>query len=434
MSGLDQVVQEELKSFVAKQLTEAQDFTDDVKEVSEYITILISNNKSLEETTSELTTLFDAPSVPVIIGNAYKALSDFQNGGSNGAGTSNDASAEASSAPQSSGTEQLSSSETDLILDNTTNGRSIPTKPAGLSGRIYPNKSGVGARGFKNGVGAPRNFALKNADNLQKAMELSGIPGAIRPNKKLRCHKFPHCPYSKDCKYAHPTKPCFQFPNCPNAPGTCSFLHPGQDDELIAELEKTRNEFIQKRQLQQKQQFSQNLQAQAGISLCKFGILCTNLQCPFGHPTPANEDAKVIQIEWCPQNLKCEDLNCQKAHSSLSKIKEVKPQQAEKSLDACKFGMNCTNRFCKFRHARTPVLCREGEKCTRIDCFFSHPISENCRFDTSCKNPNCLFKHPNGKSESGPPATSMKWEKTDERQFAVPEDEVLEQAPPQEEA
>jgi len=446
MASLDITLQGELKKYLAQQVAGIETLADQVDEVSEYIVLLISNGRSPEETLKELNSLFESDDLPALVQNAYQALENYKNNQNQAAQQQAEAQSQSNTEQESNGNGNGNGSnnnnDNEMIPEKPVVVNGIPTRPASLGSRIGSVRSnnGIGKTPFKNGVGpSGRSYATKNADNLQRAMELSGIPTGARLNKKGRCHKFPHCPFQKDCKYAHPTKPCFQYPNCPNPPGTCNFLHPGEDDELIKELEVTKNEYFANKQQ------SNLLRSQAGISICKFGILCTNLQCPFGHPTPANEDAKVIQLEWCPQNLKCEDPNCQKGHSSLSKIREVKPLSSgagaapgappamEKSLEACKFGMNCTNRHCKYRHARSTVLCREGENCTRIDCLFSHPINENCRFDVNCKNPNCLFKHPNGKQESGPAVTSMKWTKTDERQFAVPEDQILEQAPPQEE-
>lgn len=42
-------------------------------------------------------------------------------------------------------------------------------------------------------------------------------------------------------------------------------------------------------------------------------------------------------------------------------------------------------------------MCRDGANCTRIDCFFGHPINEDCRFGVECKNAACLFRHPEGR-------------------------------------
>lgn len=230
----------------------------------------------------------------------------------------------------------------------------------------------------------------------------------VRTKKEGRCKVFPHCPLGRSCPHAHPTKVCSEYPNCPKAPGTCEFLHPNEDEELMKEIEKTREEFQQRKLALLA---AKKKPVQTGIVLCKFGTLCSNPMCPFGHPTPANEDAKVIDLMWCPNNLTCEDPQCTKAHSSLSKIREVKPMTVkkvsappamarppvEKSLEQCKYGIHCTNKRCKFRHAKSHVMCRDGANCTRIDCFFGHPINEDCRFGVECKNAACLFRHPEGR-------------------------------------
>uniref|UniRef100_UPI000392CFE6 NUCLEAR POLYADENYLATED RNA-BINDING PROTEIN NAB2 n=1 Tax=Saccharomyces cerevisiae TaxID=4932 RepID=UPI000392CFE6 len=68
--------------------------------------------------------------------------------------------------------------------------------------------------------------------------------GSFTPTKKEgRCRLFPHCPLGRSCPHAHPTKVCNEYPNCPKPPGTCEFLHPNEDEELMKEMERTREEF-----------------------------------------------------------------------------------------------------------------------------------------------------------------------------------------------
>lgn len=447
MSSFTEELKEELKKFVSQQLQLVPNFNEEIDSTADYIVLLIANGRSAEETYNEVYELFSNESLKDVIQKTYQALTDYQ------AQAAQQQAALASSSSQPEQQQQPSSSsqpESSQLSETSTQSKEVDMDDSssnpnssfnGFQQRPLNNRSRQGGGISKNGPNGPRNFALKNAGAFQRAMDLSN--GGTPMRKKSRCHQFPHCP-NKDCMFAHPTRPCFNFPNCPNAPGTCNYLHPGEDDELMAELAKTKQEYKEKRaQIQLKQS-----QVASGITLCKFGAVCTNPQCPFGHPTPANEDAKVIRLEWCSLNLKCDDATCPKAHSSASKIREVVKQSqpiintsatqpiAEKSLEQCKFGKNCTNRYCKFRHARTPTMCRDGENCQRIDCLFNHPLKEDCRFGEECKNPKCAFRHPNGKNQdmSGMGSkASLTWTKTDERQFAVPDEQILERIPGQQE-
>lgn len=456
MVSLSESEREDFQRYIAEQLSLVPGFDEDIKEIAEYIALLVNNGRPLEETLSQLNDLFGNHDLRQTLENVYKALETF-NQQKLAASTQQpvqgaqdvvldvpvgqDRLQQQQQQQQQQQVSNTQDEEPDLILGNRPT-RSLPTKPASYSrGGYGVSKNGRG--GFRNNNNSnTRNFAFKNQEAIAKALNLSALAGSDayinakgQIKKKGRCDKFPHCPLGKNCMYAHPSTVCFRFQEgkCENAPGTCNYLHPGEDDALIEEWNKVKEFYQEKR--------SKAIQNQVGLTLCKFGVTCSNQQCPFGHPTPANEDAKVITLEWCPENLNCSNPSCTKAHSSLSKIREVKPfkqqvpqQQApqERSLAACKFGMNCTNRHCKFRHATSPVLCRDGANCTRIDCYFSHPIDEECRFGEQCKNPKCLFQHPNGKAQTAVPAKNLTWTKTNERQFAVPDDQVLETAPAQE--
>ncbi|KAF6013833.1 hypothetical protein HII13_001081 [Brettanomyces bruxellensis] len=331
---------------------------------------------------------------------------------------------------------------------------SIPTGPHITSAF---GKGSTVHRGVSKGGNTKnkKSFALRNQRNFHQLMEKSLENGSqsmqFVPRKPIgRCKKFPHC-HDRNCRYAHPAKICFAYPNCPNPPGTCNYLHPGEDDALMAELEKTRQErrahkFERSNNIvkQVSKQVEQRLlQKTNGITLCKFGAVCQREMCPFGHPTPANKDAKVLTLEWCPANKNCIDPSCTKAHSSPN----YKPpeggdsmqESSQRSLEQCKFGRHCKNPRCLKRHATTNVLCRDGADCKRIDCYFQHPIDEPCKFGANCKNANCPFQHPEDRNLNG--GRNMVWVKdqngngdgqnTDQRQFAVPDDQVMEQAPPQ---
>lgn len=303
--------------------------------------------------------------------------------------------------------------------------RTLPTGPKGRrAGGVGKDYSAKGAQ--------KKSYGMQNAANLEKALSLSSnaqsvnVPFVRKP--KGRCTDFPYCK-NRECALAHPTKKCFAYPSCPNPPGTCDYLHPSEDTVLMAELEKTKKQFLERQQ--------ERYAPQPQVTLCTYGILCSKELCPFGHPTPANKDAKVINARWCRANKKCENPDCEYAHSSPNYQAPAAPvhpsatggfnkyatKHKATTLEQCKFALYCTNYQCPKRHATSHAACRAGESCTRMDCYFNHLIDEDCRFADGCRNNPCFFRHPDGREKA-----HFGGESTNTRAFAVPDDQIMEQA------
>lgn len=197
---------------------------------------------------------------------------------------------------------------------------------------------------------------------------------------------------------------------------------------------------IQEKLLAQIQQHMPGLLAKAHtasptVEVCKFGVICSKELCPFGHPTPANKDAKVSIPKWCRHNKECVNERCGFAHSSpnyQAPAPTPKHQQHARapptSLEQCKFNKACTNRNCHRRHATSLVACQRGNDCKIPFCTFNHIINEDCRSGNDCPHKVCYFKHPDGRENEFLKQNTGNGAQTSERTFAVADDQVMEQA------
>lgn len=252
---------------------------------------------------------------------------------------------------------------------------------------------------------------------MQKALQMQDLPPQERFN--YRCRNWPNCNYD-NCKYVHPSEGCEAFANnaCSAVPGTCLKVHVGQDIDDLANLPPQPKPFewvpydrykaVPKGFVMMpmmtpqgpKQIMVPQVPINTAIMECRFTDRCGNPQCTYGHPTPSNNSAKITDhFAWCEAKEQCVDVECAKNHPSSSMIRENESLPSGPSLEQCKFNQYCTNKKCRFRHAMSKVICRNGKECTRLDCTFMHPVNTVCKFGTGCLNNNCPFTHPEGTAE-----------------------------------
>lgn len=460
-------VAKQLTPLLVREISTRYNIADDAEDVSEFINVLIGNGKTAQEICSEVKDLVDIPIdegfVNLIFEEIKKIMQQQAQPQAVPAPAQIPVAAPVAPSKESTPMEEASQDSINVNTSLTDNYQklafdtgelsvafsgastipAIPNKPRGQYtndnryNKFNNNQRGRGGinKSFNNRNGPnnqfKKSYGLQNSENFQKVLAMTTdnntqIKQFTPKAPKGRCPDFPYCE-NRDCQLAHPTKNCFAYPNCPNPPGTCNYLHPDQDQELIQKLEKSQQEYKEKKR--QQRQFQKPFEPVGSIGLCKFGMLCSKEICPFGHPTPANKDARVIQLEWCVNGKNCVDIQCKKAHPSPNyQAPPPEPKaKPERTLEQCKFGANCTKFNCPRRHATSIVPCREGANCQRIDCFFSHPINEDCRFGDNCTNRNCMFKHPTARV-----LPSNSWSKDDatthQRTFAVPDDQVMEHA------
>lgn len=454
------------------------DLDQDIEDVAQYVVVLAGNNRPKDEMTNELQSLFGDQFTTEFVDWVYNQAENLVSGKNN-------------NEPQNTNKHaQFAVDDDEHHHDNGFSGNAGTTLRSRIEGNRHdiPRNGGIG-----KGVRGPGSFAQRgggslksgmnnnrrgrfggNNQNLQSELQRdvmgdsnhedgsniyendgSGNNGTVK-SKRIRCRHWPTCSY-QGCKFWHPTKPCFQYPNCPNPKGTCPYIHIGEDQipQFVAQQQgqlglnggnniqvmpppdpQQMGQFppppppvqiypmgngFQPQQLPP-QMHHQPQPQEPKIQLCKYTEKCTNRECPYAHPTPANDNARVTTFEWCTDKENCKDGDCTKAHPSGSLVRQPEPIP-EKVLETCKFLNKCTNMYCRYRHPTTTVVCRNGPDCQRVDCFFTHPYKDDCKYGINCKLSSCLYQHPEGREQMM--SKPMVWVNEGENETNNNEDEKM---------
>ncbi|KAK8439397.1 mRNA-binding protein nab2 [Candidozyma auris] len=368
-------VAQELLPLLVNEITNKFNIPDDAKDVAEFIIMLIGNGRPANEIVAETKEIVNIPIDEGFIGTVFAEIGRLET-------------IRAQNAAQSAPAAAVAPAPAPAQESMDTEEPKIPKGPARSvkfqKGSETRNKFGT----ISKTRTAPRGAGITKGSKDFVAKHQSGRPQA--PVKGLRGK------------------------------------HDEKEKKLLEQIQQHMPDLLAKAQAARA--------SQPTVELCKFGAICSKELCPFGHPTPCNKDAKVTNPRWCRFNKECNNERCNFAHSSpnYKAPPAVKQQQFNRqptTLEQCKFNQACTNKACHRRHATSLTACQRGNDCKLPFCTFSHIINEECRHKNDCTNKVCYFKHPDGrentflKENTGNPSAA-----TDERSFAVPDDQVMEQA------
>jgi hypothetical protein len=130
--------------------------------------------------------------------------------------------------------------------------------------------------------------------------------------------------------------------------------------------------------------------------ICKFGNRCNNQRCNRRHITGQPQSPNHQQLQYQRQTIN--NTNVQYQQQS-----PYHRQTINKDNVPCKYGNNCRNSNCGFKHASVNTNgiqhpCKFGLTCKFLtSCKFAHynisswPV---CEYNPYCKRPGCTYKHP----------------------------------------
>uniref|UniRef100_A0A0N4ZS11 Zinc finger CCCH domain-containing protein 14 n=1 Tax=Parastrongyloides trichosuri TaxID=131310 RepID=A0A0N4ZS11_PARTI len=187
-------------------------------------------------------------------------------------------------------------------------------------------------------------------NEISVASQSAFTPHMVQNKMGTRCKFWPQCRNTNDdCPFIHPTQICTKFPYCYFG-AHCLYIHP----------------------------------------ICKFNKNCLNPSCVFTHTS--SDDLPVA-------NLSDEKKEVVDDNACIQLSQEVKSSSFQEvvSIIPCSFGGKCKKPCCPYNH---PKMCRYGKECNNAFCFFRHievSSKEQCLNESTtqekdtCTNDNTLI-------------------------------------------
>ncbi|CAG2220775.1 ZC3H14 [Mytilus edulis] len=157
----------------------------------------------------------------------------------------------------------------------------------------------------------PIKFDLRDTDDEEGEEDLETNEESPSKKSKMteKCKFWPACSAGNSCSYHHPSVSCKMFPNCKFA-DKCLYIHPNCKFDAKCTKKDCPFTHASKRGTAPtviKQYIPMPVHTPPpynnkpqGKIVCRFGVTCQNVYCPFQHPTNCRYGANCANIASCP--------------------------------------------------------------------------------------------------------------------------------------
>ncbi|XP_052105852.1 zinc finger CCCH domain-containing protein 14-like isoform X1 [Mytilus californianus] len=177
----------------------------------------------------------------------------------------------------------------------------------------------------------PIKFDLRDTDDEEEEEEATEESPSKKSKLTEKCKFWPACSAGNSCTYHHPSVSCKMFPNCKFA-DKCLYIHPNCKFDAKCTKKDCPFTHASKRGIAPtviKQYIPMPVHTAPpynnkpqGKIVCRFGVSCQNVYCPFQHPTNCRYGANCANRASCPFT-----------HPPATQSKEKYSWTANKNLD-----------------------------------------------------------------------------------------------------